>query len=44
MEESLELVKREEERDRPVLRQDDAISIISYLFQWGGPFIEKLRD
>ena len=44
LEESLELNKREEDRDRPALRQDDAISILSYLFQWGGPLIEKVRD
>ena len=32
LEESLELSKRDEDRTRPFLRQDDTISILSYLF------------
>ena len=44
LEESLELSKRDEDRTRPFLRQDDTISILSYLFQWGGSLIDKLKD
>ena len=34
LEEALEMTKREEKRDkdRPLLRQDDAVSILTYLF------------
>ena len=40
LEESLELAKRDEDRKKPALRQDDAISILTYLFQWGGTLID----
>ncbi len=44
LEESLELTRKEADRDRPALRQDDAISILTYLFQWGQNLIDKVKD